>query len=252
MMANDTNRETFLRTVRQALSIPTSHGRGEIEYGDIPIPAVRTASATALEVLAENAAALNIELALVADEAGAAAEIRTIVARTEPEWDHQQAVMAWDDPLLDAIGWEAALQDSGLELFRGPSPQQKHIGADQREAFYCQLRETRIGITTADYCVADTATLVLRNRAGQPGAVSLVPSVHVAVIRERQLLPDFIALYERLEVERHDDPEALTSRMTFISGPSKTGDIELVIVHGAHGPRALHLIVIRDSVNNLT
>lgn len=246
MMANNTNRETFLRTVRHALTRPTSHGRGEIEYDEIPVLAARGTSATALEVLAENATALNIQLALVADEAEAAAELRNIAVHTEPEWDHQRAVMAWDDPLLDAIGWEPALQDSGLDLFRGPSPMQRQMGAAQREAFYRQLSETRIGITTADYCVADTATLVLRNRAGQPGAVSLVPSVHVAVIRERQLLPDFIALYERLEVERQGDPEALTSRMSFISGPSKTGDIELVIVHGAHGPRALHLIVIRE------
>jgi L-lactate dehydrogenase complex protein LldG len=66
------------------------------------------------------------------------------------------------------------------------------------------------------------------------------------VIREEQLLPDFNALYARLETERLTDPEALTGRMTFISGPSKTGDIELVMVHGAHGPRALHLIVIRE------
>lgn len=244
--ADTNNRERFLRTVRRALSTPTSHGRGSIDYGELPVPPAGKRSANALEVLAENAAALNIQLRLVDDAAGAAAEIRTIVACTEPEWDHQQAVMAWDDPLLDAIGWEAALQDCGLDLFRGPSPAEQHIDAQQSEAFCCRLSETRIGITTADYCVADTATLVLRNRPGQPGAVSLVPSVHVAVIRENQILPDFIALYEQLEVERRADPEALTSRMTFISGPSKTGDIELVIVHGAHGPRALHLIVIRE------
>lgn len=245
-MGSNTKRETFLRNVRQALGTPTSHGRGEIAYGDIPTPAAREPLVAPLAVLAENAAALNIQLSLVDDTVEAAAEIKAIVARTKPEWEHQQAVMAWDDPFLDAIGWEAALQDSGLDLYRGPAPFDAKIDAQQREKFYRQLGEACIGITTADYCVADTATLVLRNRPGQPGAVSLVPSVHVAVIREDQLLPDFIALYEQLERERQADPEALTGRMTFISGPSKTGDIELVIVHGAHGPRALHLIVIRE------
>lgn len=246
-MKRNTNRETFLETVRQALSTPTSHGRGAIEYGDLPAPVVGESAVDHLTVLAENAAALDIELAMVADEAGAATEIKAIVAHTDPEWDHQRAVMAWDDPLLNGIGWEAALQASGLDLFRGPSPNQKRISVQEREAFYCQLNETRIGITSADYCVADTATLVLRNRPGQPGAVSLVPSVHVAVIRERQILSDFNALYEQLAMERRADPEALTSRMSFISGPSKTGDIELVMVHGAHGPRNLHLIVIREA-----
>ena len=91
-MASHTHRERFLSTVRQALSRPTSHGRGEIAYGDIPASAASEPRPSDLEVLAENAAALNMQLALVDDEAGAAAEIKAIVARTEPEWDHQRAV----------------------------------------------------------------------------------------------------------------------------------------------------------------
>jgi len=105
---------------------------------------------------------------------------------------------------------------------------------------------SRIGITSADYCVAETATLVVRTRPGQPGAVNLVPSVHVAVILASQILPDFVSLYALLEKQQASDPDALAHRMTLITGPSKTGDIELVMVRGAHGPRALHLVVIDD------
>lgn len=78
-------------------------------------------------------------------------------------------------------------------------------------------------------------------------AVSLVPSVHVAVIKASQILSDFVSFYAMLE-QQQSDPETLTRRMTLISGPSKTGDIELVMVHGAHGPRALHLVVIDDLI----
>jgi L-lactate dehydrogenase complex protein LldG len=240
-----TDREAFMEKVRAALSTPTTHGRGEIDYADLTAGPANDPATHVLEVLAENAAALNIELHLVEDPAAAAAQLGLIVAATQPEWAHQKAVMAWDSALVEELDLEKALADSGLNLYWAPGARDA-IAADRRKAFRIQLEETLIGITTADFCVADTATLVLRERPGQPGSVSLVPSVHVAVIRETQLLPDFNALYARLEAERRDDPEALTGRMTFISGPSKTGDIELVMVDGAHGPRALHLIVIRD------
>jgi L-lactate dehydrogenase complex protein LldG len=241
MMAN---REAFLEKVRAALATPTTHGRGECDYFDLGAKPVREVTVSVLELLTENAASLNIDLHVVADPAAAAKRIGVIAADSEPEWDHQKAVMAWDDGLLGEMALEQAIAGSGLTLYRAPRAKDP-LDGDRRREFRRQLGQTLIGITTADFCVADTATLVLRNRPGQPGAVSPVPSVHVAVIREAQLLPDINALYERLIVERRTDPEALTGRMTFISGPSKTGDIELVIVHGAHGPRELHLIVIR-------
>jgi L-lactate dehydrogenase complex protein LldG len=231
--------------VRAALAVPTSHGRGELEYDDLPAPPVRERPENLLALLAESAAELNIQLTVVDDAAGAAAEIRAIVARTEPEWDHQRGIMVWDAPLLEELGVAGALTERGMGFYRAPGAEER-IDAARRAKFYRQLGEARIGITTADFCVADTATLVLRNRPGQPAAVSLVPSVHVAVVREAQMLPDFNALYERLDKERKEDPAALPGRMILISGPSKTGDIELVMVHGAHGPRVLHLIVIRD------
>jgi L-lactate dehydrogenase complex protein LldG len=238
------DRDVFMEKVRTALSTPTTHGRGEIDYADLAVLPARDSQTDALGVLAENAAALNIDLHVAPNPAAAAATIGDIATNTEPEWAYQKAVMAWDETLLNGMALEKVLAQSGLILYRAPGASDR-VDADKRKLFRRQLGETLIGITSADFCVADTATLVLRNRPGQPGAVSLVPSVHVAVIREAQLLPDVGALYARLEAERRADPEALTGRMTFISGPSKTGDIELVIVRGAHGPRALHLIVIR-------
>ena len=239
------DRKRFLEKVGAALQSPTSHGRGALAYADLPAPPERQPPADLLALLTENAAALNIQLHLVEDPAGAGAALKNIVGTTEAEWDHQRAVMAWDTPLLKEIGVEEIVAGGGMDFHWAPGGQEG-IDAAGREHFFRRLGEARIGVTGADLCVADTATLVLRNRPGEPMAVSLVPSVHVAVIREAQLLPDFIALYERLAEERAADPGALTARMTFISGPSKTGDIELVMVHGAHGPRALHLVVIRE------
>ncbi len=91
-------------------------------------------------------------------------------------------------------------------------------------------------VTTASVAVATTGTLVLEHGPGQGKRIlSLVPDVHVCVVREDQIVhgvPQAIALLEP------DRPQ------TWVSGPSATSDIELDRVEGVHGPRHLHVVVV--------
>jgi L-lactate dehydrogenase complex protein LldG len=101
-----------------------------------------------------------------------------------------------------------------------------------------------MGITSADYCLAETATLVMRTRPGQARSASLVPDIHIAVITTQQLIANLKELYTLLNRDTGRKSETLTRCMTFITGPSKTADIEGIMVHGAHGPRELYLYVL--------
>jgi L-lactate dehydrogenase complex protein LldG len=117
-------------------------------------------------------------------------------------------------------------------------------GAGESRKIRREITESFIGVTSADFCVAETATLVMKTRPNQARAVSLLPLIHVAVIRLEQVLADLRELYATLKWEPAQKEEGLTNCTTMISGPSKTADIELVMVHGAHGPRELYLYVI--------
>jgi L-lactate dehydrogenase complex protein LldG len=85
----------------------------------------------------------------------------------------------------------------------------------------------------------------MRTRAGQARSVSLVPAIHIAVIELNQIIADLKELYALLKWDPQAKKEGLTNCMTFISGPSKTADIEATMVHGAHGPREVHVFVIK-------
>jgi L-lactate dehydrogenase complex protein LldG len=95
--------------------------------------------------------------------------------------------------------------------------------------------------------MADAAALVMRTRPGQARSVSLVPSIHVAVIQMDQVIADLKELYALLKWDPEYNNEGLTNCMTFISGPSKTADIEATMVHGAHGPREVYIFVIESN-----
>ena len=103
-----------------------------------------------------------------------------------------------------------------------------------------------IGVTSADFCLADSATLVMKTRPGQARSVSLAPSIHVVVISLEQIIADLNELYAFLKYDTVHQKEGLTRCMTFITGPSKTADIEAIMVHGVHGPREVHLYVITE------
>jgi L-lactate dehydrogenase complex protein LldG len=114
---------------------------------------------------------------------------------------------------------------------------------DLMESYKQELVQVNIGVTSADYAIADTGTLVLVSGGEQHRLMSLVPPVHVCLLEEDRVvasLPDFLALAGQKYYSSRSAP--LTT--TFITGPSRTADIELSLTLGVHGPRELHTLLI--------
>lgn len=199
---------------------------------------------TLLTVLMDQALPLNLHVTSVADPAEAAQQIAALVRRKNPEWGEKKALIRWSHPLLDALDLESVLADQDIPVHTTAMDSHADLKG-QRQVIRENTIASFMGITAADYCVADTATIVMKTHPHQGRAVSLVPAVHVAVITLDQILTSLAELYAVLDDEKNTPEKGLTHHMVFISGPSKTADIELTMVHGAHGPKEMHIFVIR-------
>ena len=191
-----------------------------------------------LTTLIEAAGPINLKVMACEDVNSVTAGIVDLVRDKNPEWGHKKSVVAWQHPLIENLNLPAALSQQDVDVFFTDSNELK--GENLRR----HVIDSYIGITAADFCMADTATLVMRTRAGQARSVSLVPAIHIAVIELNQIIADLKELYALLKWDPQAKKEGLTNCMTFISGPSKTADIEATMVHGAHGPREVHVFVI--------
>ena len=96
-----------------------------------------------------------------------------------------------------------------------------------------------LGITSADYALADTGSLVMLASPGEARLISLLPPVHVAIVPRSRLLTGLDELFTLLP-----DPAAITSSMVLITGPSRTADIEQILVRGVHGPGEIHVVLV--------
>jgi L-lactate dehydrogenase complex protein LldG len=106
-----------------------------------------------------------------------------------------------------------------------------------------QLRGADVGVTGCEYLVAETGTVALRSSPEAPRALSLLPRAHVVIAREGQLLPTTASCLERLRAYRASP----SSCITLVTGPSRTADIEKVLVKGVHGPKSLHVLFLGAS-----
>ena len=203
-----------------------------------------------LATLTEAAEFLNLNVIALADEASVADAIIELVQQKTPEWGQKKSVVSWTHPLLERLNLADALQKLNVPLFVNEDKAagvQQDVSLENRDRFRQQVIDSYIGLTSADFCMADTAALVMRTRPGQARSVSLVPSIHIAVIGIDQIIANLKELVALLKWDDAYQAEGLTNCMTFISGPSKTADIEATMVHGAHGPREVYIFVITDS-----
>jgi L-lactate dehydrogenase complex protein LldG len=191
-----------------------------------------------LEKFRQEAIPLNLDVIGVDSAHDAAETIVSIVRQKETEWGQTKHIVTWKHPLIDRLNLSDRL--SGMDM----PVHVAEIEIADRDEFCKQAQHAIIGVTSADYAIAESATLVLKTRPGQPRSVSLTPSIHIAVITLNHLIDSFRELYAILQSDPADVAEGLTSCMTFISGPSKTADIEACMVHGAHGPREVYVLVL--------
>ena len=94
------------------------------------------------------------------------------------------------------------------------------------------------GITDVVAAVAETGSILVSTGPGRSRAASIVPPVHIAIVNESQVVADLVDLWHRFS----EPPTALT----LISGPSKTADIEGILVVGVHGPGEVHVVLVSD------
>lgn len=101
-----------------------------------------------------------------------------------------------------------------------------------------------VSITGAFAGIAETGTLVMASGPDHPVTLNLLPDTHVVVLRESDIVGGYEDVWGRLRARYGKDRMPRT--INAITGPSRTGDIEQTIELGAHGPRRMHILVVRE------
>jgi hypothetical protein len=112
-------------------------------------------------------------------------------------------------------------------------------GITDREELRELCAAVDVGITSADYALADTGTLVMLASPQEARMISLLPPAHIAVVPRARILTGLDELFSLLP-----NPAESTSSMVLITGPSRTADIEQILVRGVHGPGLLSVVVV--------
>lgn len=150
-------------------------------------------------------------------------EIDAAIHKLVTEQNVRKATV-WETPYLRQLGVAEILNSLGIELV---SP-----NAHKSEMAQCDL-----GITEADFLLPETGTLVLKSSHEKPRAVSLLPRIHLAIVRPEMLRADMHQVFAEVKDSHY---------LVFITGPSRTADIELTVTLGVHGPKNLFTWVVQD------
>ncbi len=219
MTEQGTAREAVLGRIRGALARSRAVPSEPTNTAAASAP-VNLAPAERLQRFTERLTSVGGRVLLAEDESAAARHLAAIADACSA-----RSIAVSDDPLVRRLVSAAGLEPPCFDGWR-----------DRERLFACDL-----GVSGAQAGIAETGTLVLESHAELHRLVSLVPPVHVAVLRSATIVSDLGAALSALD--RSGDPGAVT----LITGPSRTADIELELVIGVHGPRALHAIVLEDS-----
>jgi L-lactate dehydrogenase complex protein LldG len=171
--------------------------------------------------------------------------VPAVVSRIAREHDASELV-AWHSAALGAdLG--PALAARGLDVHQMPDAEP--IGVAERERLRAIAARADLGLTGVDLAIAETGTLVLVSGAGRPRSTSLLPPCHIAVFDRTALVESLRQVGVVLEAWHGDGaPPAAGAVINFITGPSRSADIELTLTRGVHGPKEVHAIFVEQGI----
>lgn len=144
--------------------------------------------------------------------------VAAVVAGHLERFDLGERIVVAPDPALEGIPWS------------------NRLAVERRAA----AGDDRLSVTGAYAGVAETGSLVLLSSPESPTTLNFLPDDHVIVLRESRIVPHIEDVWARMRTDKRPMPRTVN----FITGPSKTGDVEQTIQEGAHGPRRLHVILV--------
>jgi L-lactate dehydrogenase complex protein LldG len=153
--------------------------------------------------------------------------------------EHQAShILAWDFTHIPVTGLREAIEAAGVHVTI------PLLHDDYRAETIAAIRDAEVGLTGAEAAIAATGTLVVRTAAGKGRIPTILPPVHIVVVTLDQLLP---RLEDWAAHERASGLKSIheSANIAFISGPSRTGDIEMALILGVHGPKVLQVIIKR-------
>lgn len=209
------SRDNILHKVRTALGRSADSPAPPPPPVRLSIPAITVEAKIAS--FRERLEALAGKVHLAASPADALDYVRRVI-------DGRQAV-ASNAPFLGACGVTAL-----------PSVRS---GLTDRAALRALCSTCAVGVTSADYCLADTGTLVMLSSREEARLISLLPPIHIAVVERERILSGLDELLTVLP-----QPAEQSSSMVLITGPSRTADIEQILVRGVHGPGEIHAVIL--------
>ncbi|HEX9667134.1 MAG TPA: lactate utilization protein [Thermodesulfobacteriota bacterium] len=144
---------------------------------------------------------------------------------------NSKSFLVWETALIKKLKVIEYLESNGLRLIKSHDKE--------------QLAKADIGITEADYAIADSGTLVLFSNPKKPRLVSLIAPVHIAILESKKIVHNIFQLFQIVKHEYHQEMRGKNPMrcLTFITGPSRTADIELNLTLGVHGPKEVHILI---------
>lgn len=161
-----------------------------------------------------------------------AAELPAKLAEVLAHYEAKSVTLAADQ-LSDGAALAEALSEAGIE-----------VRDCRNDRAMTALYDVDAGVTGCGAALAETGTIVYRSgEAGGRGHM-LVPPVHVVIVKRSDILPDML---DYMNQQNGCTPAELPAAQTFITGPSKTADIEGVLITGVHGPGKVGVIIVEDA-----
>ncbi len=223
-------RETILARIREGLRQPAPHAHASVHQIETQnesheardwLPPVGDSLADQINLFKKNSETLKTSFQVFENQESAAAALASLASGWKQVAIHRSPLI---EPLLPA------LTISGIRLLNTDD------GYEKSDLATCDA-----GLTTCECLVAQTGSVLVTSSTSGGRALSVLPPHHIVIARRQQMLPDLQAAFTHLEKKFGKNPPSMLS---FITGPSRTGDIERILVLGAHGPKELTVFLV--------